>query len=161
MDGYEIGTQIIKYYESCELPPYPDARGIPTIGWGNTQYQDGTKVTLDDAPLTQADADALLLFYVQKFGAGVAGHANGATPNQLGAFISLAYNIGLGAFAGSTALREFLDSNMSAAGNAIEMWDRSGGQVLKGLQRRRRAEHLVFNGSDVQSACATALAAFP
>jgi lysozyme len=165
-NGPTIATQLIHYYEHCPkdsrgVYPYPDAKGIPTIGWGNTQYQDGTAVTLDDQPITQDEADALSLFYIQKFSAGVSAYANGTTPNQFGAFTSLAYNIGLGAFARSTALREYLQSNLPAAGDGIEMWDKAGGQVLKGLQRRRRAERMVFDGSDVQSACAAAEAAFP
>jgi GH24 family phage-related lysozyme (muramidase) len=31
----------IKLCESCELKPYLDSVGIPTIGWGLTFYPDG------------------------------------------------------------------------------------------------------------------------
>ena len=87
-DAITIAAQIIQPYESCakKLPsgligPYADARGIPTIGWGNTQYQSGLKVTLDDSPLTQQQIDALFAYYLRQFSVNVALAAPGATPN--------------------------------------------------------------------------------
>ena len=157
----DIASQLIEHYESCVLHPYEDARGIPTIGWGNTTYIDGTRVTMNDKTLVQSEADALFMFWLKDFTAKVSGHVPGAKVNELGAFVSLAYNIGITAFTGSTALRQWLRANKKAAGDGIEMWNKAGGQVLKGLQRRRRAERLVFDGGDPKMAIVQAEADFP
>lgn len=156
-----IATVLVQHYESCELDPYPDATGIPTIGWGNTTYEDGSKVTLDDDTLTQKQADALFAFELTKFSNSVAPLVPNATPNELAAFVSLAYNIGTVAFSHSTALREYLRGNKDAAASGIEMWNKAGRQVLKGLRRRRRAERYVFQGMDPKIAIAQAEANFP
>ena len=42
------GLNLIKQFEGLSLKPYLDAVNIPTIGFGNTYYEDGTKVTLKD-----------------------------------------------------------------------------------------------------------------
>lgn len=61
-------------------------------------------------------------------------------PNQLSAAISLAYNIGTGGYCGSTVARRFNASNWRGACDAFLMWNKAGGQVVRGLDRRRRAE---------------------
>lgn len=47
--------QIIKFFESCRLKAYLDSKKIPTIGWGNTFYENGTPVKLGDV-ITQERA---------------------------------------------------------------------------------------------------------
>ncbi len=160
-DAATLASQLIQHYESCRLAPYADPRGIPTIGWGNTRWQDERPVSLADAPIAQDAADTLFLFWLKRFSAEVAALAPAAAPNQLAAFTSLAYNIGTQDFSDSSALRRFLAGDSQAAGDGIEMWDRSGGQVLKGLQRRRRAERYVFDGQAVAGAVAQAEQDFP
>ncbi len=61
-------------------------------------------------------------------------------PNQLSAAISLAYNIGTGGYCSSTVARRFNASNWRGACDAFLMWNKAGGQVVRGLDRRRRAE---------------------
>lgn len=157
-----IAAQLIQHYESCRLVPYADPGGIPTIGWGNTRYQDGTAVALADAPLTQDQADSLFLFWLQDFMSDVIiDMGPRGEPSEVAAFTSLAYNVGAENFLISSALREFRAGNKAAAGLDVELWDRSGGQVLKGLRRRRRAEHLVFDGMGVAAAVAQAEQDFP
>jgi lysozyme len=161
LDVLDIAIPLIQHYESCKLEPYADVDGVPTIGWGNTIYCDGSRVELDDQPLTQEEADKLFKFWLSNFADGVKGHAVGAAPNELAAFTSLAYNIGLGAFNKSTALREYLHGDKAKAAQAIELWNKANGTVLKGLQRRRRAESLVFRGYTVSLALAQAEKDFP
>ena len=166
-----IASRIMHHYEGCEkrradgrIEPYRDAKGVATIGWGNTHWRDGSAVRLNDAPITQADADALYDHYLAVFSRDVCDLLpEGTAPHEAAAFIALSYNIGTSheGFAGSTALREFLQGKKDAAGDGIEMWNRSGGQVLKGLQRRRRAERLVFDGVAVDEALQQAEQAFP
>jgi lysozyme len=164
-----LASQIIRFCECCErklpdgrIAPYRDARGIPTIGWGNTRWRDGRAVSMDDAPISQADADVLYNHFLGVFAKGVCELLpNGTSANETAAFISLSYNIGLRAFSHSAALRRFLVGNKRMAGRAIEMWNKCDGVVLKGLRRRRRAERLVFDGIAVNAALRQAELAFP
>ncbi len=61
-------------------------------------------------------------------------------PNQLSAAISLAYNVGTGAYCASTVDRRFDAGQWRAACDAFLMWNKAGGKVVNGLDRRRRAE---------------------
>lgn len=61
-------------------------------------------------------------------------------PNQTAAFVSLAYNIGTGAFCKSTVAKRWRAGDYAGACAAIEMWNKAGGKVLPGLVRRRADE---------------------
>ncbi len=64
------------------------------------------------------------------------------------ACISLAYNIGIGAFAGSTLLRRLNAGDESGTAEQFAVWNRSGGKVVNGLSRRRAAERAIFTDGD-------------
>lgn len=68
--------------------------------------------------------------------------------NQLGAFLSLAYNIGLTAFKKSTVLRQYNAGNYAAAARAFALWNKatvdSKKVELAGLTSRRAAEAAMF-----------------
>lgn len=69
---------------------------------------------------------------------GLYGHAN-----QLAAAISLAYNIGSGAYAHSTVAVRFNAHQWASACDAFLMWDKAGGKVAQGLLNRRSAERAL------------------
>jgi len=167
----EDAAAVMHFFEGCEkkLPggligPYLDMVKVPTIGWGNTEWPDGRRVSMDDPPITQAEADALFLVFLNRFADKVFALIPGkAAPKHAAAFISLAYNIGTGAkgFGGSSALRKFNAGDLAGAAASIELWNKAGGQVVKGLQRRRRAERLLFEGAAPKAACDRAVLDFP
>lgn len=77
------------------------------------------------------------------------------SPNQLGAMVSLQYNIGQGNFAGTgkrpkacTVLQRHNEGNFPAAGRAFGLWNKAtvNGtlQVLNGLTTRRAAESALY-----------------
>jgi lysozyme len=66
------------------------------------------------------------------------------TQNQFDAMVSLVYNIGAGAFRGSTLLRLHNGRNYAAAEREFARWNRAGGKVLAGLTRRRAAEAALY-----------------
>ena len=66
------------------------------------------------------------------------------TDNQFAALVSLAYNIGVSAFGGSTLLSYLNKGNYSAAADQFARWNKGGGKVLAGLTRRREAERKLF-----------------
>ncbi|WP_419900734.1 lysozyme [Roseomonas sp. USHLN139] len=162
-------TTLLHHYESCAakrpdgmIAPYLDAASIPTIGWGNTRYADGRRVSMADKPITQAEADALFTEVLAGFSQEVLALLPATVDDDAhAAFLSFAYNVGVPGFAGSTALRRFMAGDRKGAASALELWDKAGGKVLKGLQRRRRAEKLVLLGATADSAIAVALRDFP
>jgi len=134
---------LIAEAEGCRLHAYRCPAGVPTIGWGET---DG--VQMGDS-CTQEQADRWLLEDLQERTRAVqALCARAPSRNELGAFVSLAYNIGLGAFAKSTALRQHNAGQHEAAARAIELWDKArvGGvlQTLPGLTARRARERALY-----------------
>lgn len=66
------------------------------------------------------------------------------TQNQFDALTSFAYNIGVGAFEGSSALRKLNAGDYDGAADAMALWNKSGGQVLQGLVNRRNDEIELF-----------------
>lgn len=66
------------------------------------------------------------------------------TANQCVALISLAFNIGAGAFKRSAVLAELNAGNYRGAADAIEHWNKAGGKVVQGLVNRRAAERALF-----------------
>ena len=67
------------------------------------------------------------------------------TQSQFDAMVSLAYNIGQGAFAKSTLVKE-LNAGASKAEVAVQFmrWNKANGRELAGLTRRRKAEKNLF-----------------
>ncbi len=139
---------ILRGAESCRLVAYPDpgSGGEPwTIGWGATGRDIHAGMVW-----TQAQADARL--------AQDLGHLNGqmtqacgcafTSGNQFGAMCSLAYNIGIGNFLGSSVLRFHHAGEHHKAGAAFGAWNRGGGRVLPGLVRRRAAEAALYLAPD-------------
>lgn len=66
------------------------------------------------------------------------------TPNQLGAFVSFVWNLGIGNFRSSTMLKRFNAGDITGAAEALTWWNKAQGKVLKGLVRRREAEKRLF-----------------
>lgn len=140
-----LALALIKRFEGCELEAYPDpgSGGDPwTIGWGATGPGIRKGVTW-----TQAQADQRLAEDVARFMAGVDDVVTGpTTPHQGAALTSLAYNIGLGAFEGSTLLRMHNAGNYEGAAGQFGRWNKAAGRVLAGLTTRRAAEAAVYRG---------------
>lgn len=141
----ENGLNLIKQFEGLRLKPYLDAVGVPTIGYGNTFYENGTKVRLSDPAIDEARATALLRLVVQKFEAGVSGSLKvPVTQNQFDALVSFAYNVGIANLQKSTLLRLLNQGKANAAAAQFVRWNKAGGRVLNGLARRREAEKALF-----------------
>ena len=150
------GLDLVKQYEGMRLSPYLCPAGIPTIGFGTTIYPDGTPVTLDDLPITKAKAVSYLKTELDKYEAKVDELTNGrATDYELAAMTSLAYNIGLAAFEGSSVLRLYNQGKLREASAAFGLWnkarDKNDGvlKVMPGLVARRAAESAMFSNSVV------------
>lgn len=136
------GRNFIKGFESLELVAYPDpgTGGKPwTIGWGHTKgVKQGDRITQDQAE--QFFSDDLAVYELTVNGA----IKRPMTQNQFDAMVSLAFNIGGSAFAGSTLVKKFNTGDAKGAADEFPKWKNSGGKVMPGLVKRRAAEREVF-----------------
>jgi len=143
----EIATQLCKQFEGFRSAAYTCPAGVASIGYGNTFYEDGTKVTLQDKPITQAEAELMLVRSLSTQYLPAVLKASPTlinNPNALGAILSFTYNLGVSRYRAST-LRKRLDVlDMEGAKEEIVKWTRCGGKVLKGLVKRREAERALF-----------------
>lgn len=140
----QAGIDLIKSFESCALTAYRDVKGIWTIGYGHI-----AGVTRG-MQITQGQADQFLRADLSS-AEGAVNHGVGpapTTPNQFAAMVSLCFNIGNGAFAGSTVLRDHRAGNHQGAADAFLMWNKAtiNGvlQPVAGLTRRRTAEKALY-----------------
>lgn len=143
------GFDMIATFEGFRSQPYKDAVSIPTIGYGNTYYLDGRKVKMTDKPISRDEAKRLKMAVINKDFApavrkALADSKVPITQNMFDACVSLAYNIGVSAFAKSSVVRYLNAGNKQKAGDAFLLWNKAKGKVLAGLDRRRRAERKIF-----------------
>lgn len=139
--------ELIKRFEGFRAKPYLCSAGVPTIGFGSTFYEDGTKVTLQDEPISPERAKSLLDLTLNKiFIPGVLRCCPVLInyPKKLGAIVSFAYNLGVGRLQASTLRRRINEQNWEAASNEILKWNLAAGKVSKGLDVRRKAEKALF-----------------
>jgi lysozyme len=142
----EQGYNLIAKHEGLRLKPYLCPARVPTIGYGNTYYANGKKVTMQDKPITKEQAYELLKIIADKFARQVdAVVTANVTQNQFNALVSFAYNIGMGNFRKSTLLRMVNLSPHNASIRAQFMrWNKAGGVELRGLTNRRIDEANLY-----------------
>ena len=131
-----VAAPFIAQFEGCSLTAYRCPAGVLTIGFGHTG-----KDVYEGETITQAEADDLLAEDLGKFARQIAPLVEvKITEGQFIAMLSLAYNIGIGNFRRSSVLRLTNAGAKLQAAQSFLLWNRAGGQVLKGLVRRRKAE---------------------
>lgn len=145
----KLAAEVIKDFEGYSSKPYLCPSGIPTIGYGNTMYANGERVTMDDPEIDKAEAENMLLDTIKT----VEKQVNNVLEvklkaHQLAALISFTYNVGIGNFSNSTLLA-WVNSNpdFPRIPEQFRRWNKGGGKVLKGLVRRREAEIELWEGT--------------
>lgn len=141
-DAMSIVLGLCRHFEGLYLKPYLCSANVPTIGYGATFYEDGTKVTLRDAPITKERAEQLLRWHISKyFMPDVVRLCPGAdTPGRIAALCDFAFNVGIGALRNSTLRRKVNAGAWDEVPAQFLRWNKAGGKVLRGLTRRRQAE---------------------
>ncbi len=161
MKASTVAVDLIVKFEGLKLDAYLDPTGTPTIGYGTTVYPNGVRVKIGDGISTN-EANEYLAFDVNKFSDGVSGKVAGLTltQNQFDALVSFAYNVGLGAFGGSTLLEKLKAKDKAGAAAQFPRWNKGKvkgvKQVLPGLVTRRAAEQALFLKAPVPTAASTA-----
>ncbi len=136
------GLSLTEQFEGCVLTAYRDQVGVLTIGYGHT----GPDVH-PGLCIAQEQAEQLLAKDVQNAAACVNRTvAIALNQDEFDALVDFVFNLGTGAFEGSTLLKELNANNMTAAASQFDAWDRAGGAVVAGLLRRRQAEAQLFTG---------------
>ena len=122
-------------FEGLRTTAYRDPIGIPTICFGETRG-----VSMGDTA-TVAECKVMLGDRLVEFAAGVDRCLTYPVPDKTyAAFVSLAYNIGTGAFCKSTLVRKANAGDIEGACNQLPRWNRAGGVVWPGLTNRRAVE---------------------
>jgi lysozyme len=140
------GLEVIKKHEGFRNKPYLCPAGIPTIGYGNTYYPDGSKVKMTDKPLSKDIAYVLLRLVVEDFEQCVNKYVKSdINQNQFDALVSFAYNLGCGNLKKSTLLKK-VNANPCdiTISNEFAKWDKAGGRRLRGLTIRRHDEAVLY-----------------
>jgi len=141
------GLKLIMDFEGLPknrpLEAYWDSYGkVWTIGYGATRYLDGSPVKKGDKLKSKDEAVELLKMMVKKYENDM--YKLVQVPinyYQADALTSFCYNCGVGNFKKSTLLKK-VNKNPSdpTIRNEFAKWNRSGGKVLAGLTKRRKAE---------------------
>ena len=144
MKTSKAGIDLIKRWEGVKLTAYKCPAGIWTIGYGHTSAAGPPKVE-QGMTITEREAEEILARDLFKYAQGVISAITARpTQPQFDAMVSLCYNIGPGAFAKSSLVRRFNAGNIAEAADAFLMWNKAGGRVLEGLERRRKEERALF-----------------
>ena len=127
----------IAVHEGYRGEAYIPVKGdVPTIGFGTTAgVKSGDRIEPVQALVRK-------LQDVQKFEGALKQCVRVPLHQyEYDAFLSLAFNIGPGAFCGSTLVRRLNAGDYAGACAEILRWDRFRGEPLRGLTLRRQAEN--------------------
>lgn len=137
MKTSQRGIDLIKQFEGLRLTAYKCPAGVYTIGYGHTRgVKRGMKITEEEAS-AYLTADLRNSEKAVERYDGIY-HWN---QNEYDALVSFTFNCG------ATNLRSLLRNgqrNRSQIAATLPLYRKSGGKVLKGLERRRAAEKALF-----------------
>lgn len=146
MNTSEKGIALIKDFEGVHTTPYRCPAGYWTIGVGHLISYDNKLCSSWDRTLSDDEVDNLLKNDLTKYENGVTRllHPKQPTQSEFDAFVSFSFNLGLGCFQRSTVRSAFKRGDKKRAGEVLLKYCYAGGRKLKGLIRRRIAEHALL-----------------
>jgi lysozyme len=164
-----VGAALMHKYEGCKNRPYLCPAHIWTIGYGHVLYQEQIKLPMVRPPgKTKADIPMIRSEYPLKpehnrvwtkqeiddlFDGDVASFERGVlrlVPSSIGsqgrfdALVSFSFNVGLGNLQNSSVRIKANRGEWGAAADSFLLWNKGGGKVLPGLDRRRKDERALF-----------------
>jgi lysozyme len=139
------GIEMVKSFEGLALSSYTCAGGVNSVGYGSTVSRTGGLFNLDMEPISEAEAEALLIRDLESSEGWVRRLIKTAlTENQYSALTSFTFNVGAGALQRSTLRMKLNRSEYQDAAEEFPKWRIAGGRILAGLVRRRAAERALF-----------------
>lgn len=155
------GLDVVKHFEGLRTTAYQDAVGVWTIGYGHTSMA-GPPTVHAGMTITEAEAEVILAQDLDVFERGVANALTTTTnADQFSAMVSFAFNVGVGAFRNSTLLKRHNARRFPEAADEFLRWIYGNGQVLPGLERRRKAERALYLSEDYQQFMRVGFASTP
>jgi len=144
----ELAAELCKRFEGFRSKPYLCPANVATIGYGSTYYANGTKVTLNDPPMSEKEAHALLMAELEHtYLPGVLRNCPilATDVKKCNAIVDFVYNLGIGRLQTSTLKRKINAQEWEQAQEQLMLWTKGGGKVLPGLLKRRQAECSLLN----------------
>jgi lysozyme len=143
----ELAAALCRQFEGYKAKPYLCPANVATIGYGSTYYADGRKVTLQDPPMDEPTARALLMYELEHtYLPGVLRNCPilATDERKCNAIVDFCYNLGVGRLQTSTLKRKINAQDWEEAKEQLKLWNKGGGKVLAGLKKRRDAECLLM-----------------
>lgn len=146
MNTSEKGLALIKYFEGVRAKPYKCPAGYWTVGVGHLITRSAELPDSWNRELEPNEIDEILKKDLVKFENGVLRllHPKQPTQFEFDALVSFSFNLGLGCFQRSTVRSAFKRGDKKRAGEVLLKYCYAGGRKLKGLIRRRIAEHALL-----------------
>lgn len=138
--GWLVGAvALVGAWEGIKLVAYRDFVNVWTVCRGETEGIDIHRI------YTVEECDRMLADRLVEFNETVSRcTGNRPLPDKVRiAFVSLSYNIGKGAFCGSTLARKARAGDLRGACEELPRWNRAGGRVVQGLVNRRAEERRI------------------
>ena len=147
---------MIKHDEGVKTSPYQCPALLWTIGVGHVIDPNHAKVKLADRKqlaipngwdrvLNMVEVNDILKQDLARFETGVHRLCPGdMTQGQFDALVSFSFNVGLGNLQNSTLRMKHNRKEFGAAAEEFLKWNKAGGKVLKGLDKRRRGEKALY-----------------
>jgi len=137
------GIALIKKFEGCKLEAYKCPAGVWTIGYGHTKdVKEGDRINKDEANYLLEEEMEEYEKYINNM---VEVDLNQSQFDSLCAWI---YNLGPTNFGNSTLRKVLNEGKYDEVPQQIKRWNKSNGEVLNGLIKRREAEALLFQGKE-------------
>jgi lysozyme len=148
--------EMIKHDEGVKTSPYQCPALLWTIGVGHVIDPNHAKVKLADRKqlaipngwdrvLNMVEVNDILKQDLARFETGVHRLCPGdMTQGQFDALVSFSFNVGLGNLQNSTLRMKHNRKEFGAAAEEFLKWNKAGGKVLKGLDKRRRGEKALY-----------------
>lgn len=145
----EEGLALIRRFEGFREQAYRCPAGVWTIGYGHTA-QAGPPKVVAGMKIGEAEARRILAADAERVADEVrAALTREVNDAQFSALVSFAFNVGAGAFRGSSVLAAVNDGRFRDVPERLALWVKAGGRVLPGLERRRAAEAALFMSQPV------------
>ncbi|TCR69676.1 lysozyme [Bosea sp. BK604] len=143
-----LAASVVGGFEGIRLAAYADpaSKGYPwTVCYGETRLEDGSPVR-PGMKFTLDQCKQMLVKRADEFADGVercVPSAKDMPPKRYVAHLSLAYNIGTGAYCKSSVARLQNAGQPRASCDAFLKWNKAAGVVFPGLTRRRQQERAM------------------
>lgn len=155
MQMSQNGRKLLEQWEGVRLNAYKDSAGLLTIGVGHLLTKselssgkidiNGDSVKYANG-LTSEQADGLLAQDLKPAETTVNNNVKvELNQNQFDALVSFTFNVGGGAFKGSTLLKKLNNGQYGEVPGQLVRWNKAGGKVVPGLENRRKNEVNLWN----------------